>query len=96
MVADLTKELIIDDAQLKRLEGVYARYRQLYNTPTGCRPMIIVNTPAGPVTFICDQVQVIGKDGSALGGAGNLQVGQQVRVYFIISEGARAREIDIS
>ncbi len=57
---------------------------------------VVVNTPAGPVTFITDKVQVIGKEGGALGGSASLQVGQMIRIYFFVADGARAREIDLT
>lgn len=57
---------------------------------------IVVNTPAGPVTFQCEAVQVIGKEGNALGGAASLQVGMAIRIYFFVADGAKAREIDVT
>ena len=37
--------LRIDNRTLARFETLNAGYRQLYDNPDGCRPMIIVNTP---------------------------------------------------
>jgi len=37
--------LQINNAELRRFEDIYARYRQLYEAPANCRPMIIINTP---------------------------------------------------
>ncbi|MHB8877865.1 MAG: hypothetical protein ACYC8T_29580 [Myxococcaceae bacterium] len=57
---------------------------------------IVVTTPAGPATFLTEGVQVIAKDGAAAGGGSALQAGQAVRIYFILSDGPKAREIDFT
>lgn len=42
---NLREYLPIDDKQLRRFDDMYARYRQLYNEPDRCHPMIIVGAP---------------------------------------------------
>lgn len=37
--------LTLSDAQLKRMEEVYAGYRRLFEDPENCSPMLIVNAP---------------------------------------------------
>jgi len=46
---NLKHHLHIDDAEQRRFEDVYARYRLLYDEPDRCRPMIIVNPFGAPV-----------------------------------------------
>jgi len=41
----LRTHLHIDDAQQRRFEDIYKRYRLLHEDPGHCRPMIIVNAP---------------------------------------------------
>lgn len=41
----LKNDFAISDSGRQRLEEVYARYRQLYESPDTCLPMIIINTP---------------------------------------------------
>lgn len=52
---DLREYLPIDDAQLRRFDDLYARYRLLYEAPDACHPMIIIHapsdTPAAPTTW---------------------------------------------
>jgi hypothetical protein len=50
---------------------------------------------AGEITFRISTAQVAGPDGRALGGPANLRVGQQVRVYYLVDNGAIAKEIDV-
>ncbi len=38
--------LPVDDAQRRRFDDLYTRYRRLHESPESCRPMIIVYTPA--------------------------------------------------
>ncbi len=42
---NLTRTVTVDGAMRRRFEDLYARYRQLYEDPDGCRPMIIVDPP---------------------------------------------------
>lgn len=55
-----------------------------------------VMTPAGAVHYRAgSDVQVFDKAGSPLGGTSRLAVGQKVRVYYIVSDGAIASEIAV-
>lgn len=57
---------------------------------------LVVTTPAGPVTYkIGAEVQVVGTDSKPLGGVSVLRVGQGVRVYYVVNEGALAQEVDL-
>jgi hypothetical protein len=57
---------------------------------------IVVTTPAGPVTYKTGaEVQVVGTDGKPLGNMTVLHVGQGVRVYYVVNEGAIAQEVDL-
>ena len=39
---------------------------------------------------------MVGKDGKASGTAAGLQVGQNIRVYYVVDGGAIAKEIDVT
>jgi hypothetical protein len=53
-------------------------------------------TPAGIITYHAGpEVQVFGKDGKPLGSISKLAVGQSVRVYYVVGDGARVSEVDI-
>jgi hypothetical protein len=53
-------------------------------------------TPAGVVTYHAGtDVQVIDKDGKPLGTIAKLSVGQSVRVYYLVDNGAQALEVDV-
>src|SRR5437016_13413258 len=54
-----------------------------------------LTTPAGVVTYKVSEAQVIGADGKPKGGAGTLSVGQRVRVYYVLEDGAKVSEIDL-
>jgi hypothetical protein len=55
-----------------------------------------MNAPAGQITYKVGEAQVVGKDGKAMGTAAALQVGQNIRVYYVVDNGAIAKEIDVS
>ncbi len=53
-------------------------------------------TPAGVVTYRAGaDVQVLDKDGKPLGSIAKLAVGQKVRVYYVVDDGARVQEVDL-
>jgi hypothetical protein len=58
------------------------------------RSELRVTTPAGVVTYRAGaDVQVLDRDGKPLGPVSKLSVGQTVRVYYVVDDGARAVEI---
>ncbi len=60
------------------------------------RSTLRVTTPAGIITYHAGpEVQVLGKDGKPLGPISKLAVGQKVRVYYVVDNGARASEVDL-
>ena len=54
-----------------------------------------MNAPAGQITYKVGETQVVGSDGKAIGTATSLRVGQNVRVYYVVDNGAIAKEIDV-
>jgi hypothetical protein len=50
---------------------------------------------AGEILFKISTVQVAGRDGRALGGPATLRTGESVRVYYLVENGAIAKEIDV-
>jgi hypothetical protein len=50
---------------------------------------------AGEIIFKISTAQVAGPDGRALGGPATLHTGQSVRVYYLVDNGAIAKEIDV-
>jgi hypothetical protein len=50
---------------------------------------------AGEIIFKISTAQVAGPDGRALGGPATLRTGQSVRVYYLVENGAIAKEIDV-
>jgi len=57
---------------------------------------LVVNTPPGPLLFLVGtEVQVFDKNGTAVGGLARLTPNQKVRVYYVVEDGARAKEIDL-
>jgi hypothetical protein len=50
---------------------------------------------AGNITFKAAEAQVVGPDGRALGSVTAVRVGQGVRVYYVVDNGAIAKEIDV-
>jgi hypothetical protein len=55
-----------------------------------------VSTPAGLVTYRAGaEAQVFDKDGKPLGTIARLAVGQKVRVYYVVDDGAKASEVDV-
>ena len=58
--------------------------------------LLVVNTPPGPLTFkVSAEVQVFDKGGAAIGGLARVAQNQKVRVYYVVEDGARAKEIDL-
>jgi hypothetical protein len=57
---------------------------------------LLMRTDAGPLTVLLDpSVKVAGADGRPLASAAELRAGQNVRVYYVVNNGARAQEIDV-
>ena len=55
-----------------------------------------VTTPAGVVTYRAGpDTQVFDVEGKPLGPVSKLAIGQNVRVYFVVDDGARAVEISV-
>lgn len=52
---------------------------------------IIVETPAGPFTVQTGDARVVNAEGKPAAA----EPGQNVRIYFVVKDGARAREIDV-
>ncbi len=60
------------------------------------RSILRVTTPAGIITYHAGpEVQVFGKDGKPLGPIAKLAVGQKVRVYYVVDNGAQVSEVDL-
>ena len=58
---------------------------------------LVVRTDAGPFTVETgSKVRVAGPDGKALPSVSSLRLGQNVRVYYLVNDGARAQEIDVT
>lgn len=54
-------------------------------------------TPAGTITYrVVPEVPVIGKDGKPAGSSSDIKVGQKVRIYYVLEQGAQVREIDLT
>lgn len=58
------------------------------------RNLMIVSTPAGPVTFHTDQATVIGLEKQPIT-VRTLGVGHTVNIWYVVKDGAIAREIDL-
>jgi hypothetical protein len=57
---------------------------------------LVITTPAGPVTYKTGvDVKVYGADGKPLGAVTVLKPGQNVRVYYVVENGAKAQEVDM-
>jgi hypothetical protein len=57
---------------------------------------LVIRTDAGPLTLdLGAGVKVAGADGRPLASAAELRAGQNVRVYYVVDNGARAQEIDV-
>jgi hypothetical protein len=57
---------------------------------------LVVRTEAGPLTLrVGPGVKVADADGKPLGSVADLHAGQNVRVYYLVNDGARAQEIDV-
>ncbi len=57
---------------------------------------LVLSTDAGPfVLSIGRGVKVAGPDGKALASVKDLRAGQKVRAYYVVDQGAKAREIDV-
>lgn len=60
------------------------------------RGILRTTTPAGVITYHAGpEVQVFSKDGKPQGPISTLAVGQKVRVYYLVNEGAWAQEVDL-
>lgn len=60
------------------------------------KPELRVETPAGVVTYQVRDVRVVGKDGAPLSGLDALKPGDDVRVYYVVQDGAVVREVDLA
>jgi hypothetical protein len=79
-LAPMTDRTKCDTGTVLSVDGVHSELR--------------VTTPAGVVTYKAGaEAQVLDRDGKPLGPAPKLTVGQAVRVYYVIDDGARAVEI---
>ena len=59
-------------------------------------PTLVVETPAGPVTFqVAADLPVLGADKQPHGTVAELKPQTKVRVYFLRDKGARAVEVDL-
>lgn len=57
---------------------------------------IIVRTDAGAFTVeVSSKAKIAGLDGKPLGSTSALSLGQKVRVYYLVDDGAQAQEIDV-
>jgi hypothetical protein len=62
----------------------------------GEHPTLVVETPAGPVTFqVTAEQPVLGPDKQARGLVSALKPATKVRVYYVRDKGARAVEVDL-
>jgi hypothetical protein len=60
------------------------------------RAELSIKTDAGPLTLqLGPNVKVAGADGKPLGSVRELRSGQNVRVYYVVDNGAKAKEIDL-
>jgi hypothetical protein len=60
------------------------------------RGILRTTTPAGVITYRAGpEVQVFAKDGKPQGPISTLAVGQKVRVYYLVNDGALAQEVDL-
>ncbi len=60
------------------------------------RSILRATTPAGIITYHAGpEVQVFGRDGKPLGPISKLVVGQKVRLYYVVDNGARVSEVDV-
>lgn len=56
---------------------------------------LVISTPAGPFTVNWGDARLIGTDGGARVSPAALQPAQNVRVYYLVKDGAQALEIDL-
>jgi hypothetical protein len=56
---------------------------------------LIVSTPAGPFTVNWGDARLIGADANARVSPAELKPDQNVRVYYLVKDGAQALEIDL-
>jgi hypothetical protein len=60
------------------------------------RNILRATTPAGVITYHAGpEVQVFDKDGKPQGTVAALSMGQKIRVYYVVNEGAWAQEVDL-
>ena len=60
------------------------------------RNILRATTPAGVITYHAGpEVQVFGRDGKLQGTLATLAMGQKIRVYYVVNEGAWAQEVDL-
>jgi hypothetical protein len=56
---------------------------------------IVVDTPAGPFAVLTGDARVVGPNPNQKIAPSALDLGQHVRVYYVVKDGARALEIDL-
>lgn len=57
----------------------------------------IVQTPSGPVTYAVNaDLQALGADGQTKGPVATLKPNAKVRVYYVLDNGARLTEVDLT
>jgi hypothetical protein len=64
------------------------------NAIDASRSLMIVSTAAGPVTFHTDQAAVIGLEKQPIN-LRTLGVGHTVNIWYVVKDGAIAKEIDL-
>jgi hypothetical protein len=62
---------------------------------TTSRGQIVLDTPAGPFAVLTGDARVVGPKPDVKIAPSALQPGQNVRVYYVVKDGARALEIDL-
>jgi hypothetical protein len=60
------------------------------------RNVLRATTPSGVITYRAGpEIQVFAKDGKLQGPVSTLAVGQKIRVYYVVNDGAWAQEVDL-
>jgi hypothetical protein len=56
---------------------------------------LVLSTPPGPLTILLGDAKVLATDGTTASSLLAVRPGGRVRVYYMVADGARAREIDL-
>ena len=62
-------------------------------TADGTKNVLIVDTPAGQVTYDASNAQVFDAEGKPVGTASSLKGGDKVHVIYVVNNGAKVSEI---